>query len=92
MNNPSLSVKCSSNTRNNLKRLFAKHSYFIDLQNNNVNINVSWFFKHSANIFLSSLDNYIPKIQITPLDYENAFYDQFAVQLDKEINFLLTKL
>ena len=91
MSNPSLSVKCSYDTRDNLKELFASNQYFINLNDNDVNTNVSWFFKHSANIFLSLLENNLYKIRKSHLilfDYQNAFENQFASKLDNVTKYL----
>lgn len=91
MNSPTLSVKCSIYTKNNLKKLFDQNEHFIDLRNNQINTNVSWFFKHSAHIFLALLEDnpYTKDFKILS-NPETAYDNQFADALDNSIKKLFT--
>ena len=93
LSNPTLSVKCSPYTKQNLINLFLKNDHFLDLQKNNVYPTISWFFKQSANIYLELLNNNVyalPKSHLELFNYDNAFDNQFANTLDDAIKNLIS--
>ena len=97
MKHPKLSVKCSYDTGNYLQQLFLTNDYFLYLKENQVQTNISWFFKQSGNIFLTWLKNnpypFNDKIQtdLKIYDYSHAFENQFATTLDDSIKRLIIK-
>lgn len=92
LSNPTLSVKCTINTKKNLQELFAKNEYFLDLQKNDVFTSVSWFFKQSANVYLELLNQNIfalPRSHLLLFSHDTAFDNQFADTLDESIKNLI---
>lgn len=52
-----LSVKVGRNTRCYLRQLFLNHPYFVELDNNGLEMNLSLFTKCAINYFLEDLFN-----------------------------------